>query len=73
MGAFDWLGAGGMPAEGGMGGLGGTQVTQRPSNAAPLGQTVMGGALSGALLGSKFFPGIGTLAGAGLGGLMGAL
>jgi hypothetical protein len=58
---------------GGMGGLGGTQVTQRPSNAAPLGQTVMGGALSGALLGSKFFPGIGTLAGAGLGGLMGAL
>jgi len=56
---------------GGMGALGGTTVGTRPSNAAPTGAKVLGGALAGAGLGSKFMPGIGTGLGALGGGLMG--
>lgn len=53
---------------GGMGGLGGTTIKTTPSNAAPTGQRILGGALGGAGLGSMFGP-----LGAGVGALGGGL
>lgn len=57
---------------GGMGGLGGTTIKTAPSNAAPTGQRILGGALGGAGLGSMFGP-IGAGVGAIGGGLLGLM
>ncbi len=56
---------------GGMGGLGGTKVTQSPNTSPSQFQRGLGGAAAGGLLGSMLMPGIGTGIGAGIGGLGG--